>query len=203
MGWRDRIARIWAGGLSLLLIALLAPPSVVACSCAMMDAREQLEGRGDAALVVGQVMRDRGDGSFDFAVARWYGGQDRRAVVVLQSAMQGVGGNVAFNSCGMTFTMGQRLLFLGAPLADGRYAPGICGLSADPASTTGADYERLAAQLIGSPVDPRPQPTGPAPDAIPGTGLDLGWVAGGMGAAVALLFAGVIVLARRRRGDPT
>jgi hypothetical protein len=181
----------------------LTPTSVVACSClGNLSMEEHVKMAPEAALVVGQVMRDRGDGSFDFAVARWYGGQDRRAVVVLQSAKQGAGENVSYNTCGMDFRLGQHLLFLGGPLPNGRYEPGICGLSADPSTPVGADYERLAATLIGPPIDPQPEPAEPPPAATASGGPDLLLVGAGIGGAVLLLFGVVIVAGRRtRRGS--
>jgi hypothetical protein len=197
-------SRLAAGVLAFALVALLAPPAVVACSCAMASSFEEYVSREPGAgVAVGQVIRDRGDGSFDFRVDRWYGGQDVRPALILQSGTRIEGNVAATNTCGMNFVVGQRLLFLGGRTEGGQYAPSICGFSVDPATPEGADAERQAAELLGAAIVPQPEPAGTPPHATPGGGADLTVVTAGVGGAVVLLFGAVILLGlRRRRRDP-
>jgi hypothetical protein len=196
-----RLSRLGGGLLAFVLVAVLAPASAVACSCAAdLTIQDALDSSPGASVIVGQVMRDRGDGSYDFVVARWYG-PGPRETLILQSARSGVGDQVAFNTCGMEFTLGQRLLFLGIPGPDGRFAPSICSLSADPTTPGGAEVEKQVAALLGPPSVPVPQPSEPPPAAAPSGGPDVALVGAGIAGAVVLLFAGVILLGLRRRGS--
>jgi hypothetical protein len=66
-------------------------------------------------MAVGQVVRDRQDGSYDLAVARWYGGTDRRPFVVVRTQPAPIDRVVASDGCGGGGHPGNRLRFYGMP----------------------------------------------------------------------------------------
>jgi hypothetical protein len=183
-----------------LTAAASAPAGTVACSCVIYrNFAERVADQPDGVVVVGQVLALRGDGSNDFAVARWYGGSDRRPQVVLWSGGSVVDGVMASTSCATGIRPGQALVFFGSVQAT-TYQVGYCSLMADPRTPAGQDLEADAAAHFGPAEEPRPADGQPRPSPMGSPRpLDATLAAVGLlGAVLAMTLLAVALGIRRR-----
>ena len=124
-----RPARV--GMAALLLVAALAgrqlamPDGAYACSCAMPDPRAPALSGDEQAVFIGSAGQPQPDGTYSFAVQRWFVGGDAMEVKVASEREPLPDGAMAINTCGLHFEMGDQLI-MAAGLANGVYQPGLC-----------------------------------------------------------------------------
>jgi hypothetical protein len=131
----------------------------------MRDAKD-----GGSAVLVGRVGQDHGDGTFDFAVERWFSGGDA-AHVRISSARTPMGdGSFSFNTCGLDLQAGQHLILAAQP-GEGVYHPSACSPSANADDPEGARMLADASGVFGpgfAPGTPPPDPTDWSEFVLPG-----------------------------------
>jgi hypothetical protein len=163
--------------------SLVDPSSTYACSCVPPGPIAEYRGNPDYAVLAGRVASIDANQRGSFAVEQWY--QAGRIPVAPVVPVQGGQGA----DCGMPLRAGQHLVLVAFTDAGVVHA-GVCTPSGDLDTPEGQALanEVIAAFGSGTPVDGEP----------PGdTGFPFG-IAVGLG-ALALLVAGVFLVARRER----
>jgi hypothetical protein len=193
----------------------LARPAVtLACSCMMPPALEVLaKDNPEIVIVAGRVGLGLPDGSFEFAVERWFHGpQPRGSLAVVSDTMPGPGGQVTSNSCGVHVETGNAMFFAASFDEQGRLQPSLCwpfGSLDDPdgrALFTEAEAAFGPGLPTGdgggptSPTDSPASPTTPNPTDAADAGLDPFILAAiGIALAAGLGIFGLVALVSRGR----
>jgi hypothetical protein len=192
----SRVARI-ALAVTFLVSAfalrqLALPGGALACSCAGEPA---ITGQ-EQAVFIGTAGQPQADGTYRFAVERWFVGGNAAAIDVMSEKQVFPDGATAINTCGLHFEAGDRML-LAATFADGVYHPGTCSPHAAVASEKGQQLLSAAVSKFGQGSSPGAPVDTPMPDDPDLTGFAIGMV----GILVLVIVIGVIAAARRRRED--
>jgi hypothetical protein len=185
---------------ALALVASAATaPCVLACSCVEpLPMAQSIDAR--TAVVVGQVGAPVA-GRYPLVIERWFTGPAPAAVLTVEGAEQDLGGGqVVWNSCGRSFTPGQRLILVGEQ-NENLLATSLCSLGAEVASAEGQKLVADAERLFGPGTVPPGAPSDP--DTAPEGGSNPGWIAAGLVGVAAvglggLVLAAAVLLARRR-----
>ena len=142
------------------IAGLAFPKAAFACSCAgepkLSDAAE-----GDVAVFVGRVASVRADGSYDFAVERWFRGGSAAVVPVMSARQVFPDGMTALNTCGLDLQTGQHLLLAAGRDEAGVYYPNICSYHAEFNGEFGGQLAIEANQLFGPGFVPGTAPPEP------------------------------------------
>lgn len=197
-----RIGRVLTAGV-LLLGAMFAhrlalPGGTFACSCAAPPLGAPAFTGDEQAVFIGTAGRPQPDGTFRFAVERWFKGGDAREVDVASEKQVFADGSTAIDTCGLHFEVGDRVI-LAASILDGVYVPGTCSPHAAVATDDGQRLLNAAVASFGQGLSPGEQRD---PEVVEDSGLDLPTFAIFAVAAVALLVVlPIIVTERRRRNE--
>ena len=173
---------------------LAMPGAAFACTCFGEPALTGDEG----AVLTGTVGPGDGRGTFAFAVERWFHG-GHAASVRLQSSTEVLpDGSIAENTCGLRFTVGERLILASEWMNATTLRPSACTPHALLASPEGQQLQAEAAREFGAGATPGPSPGADQGD---GAGPDLGLVAIALVTFVVGLTAAAAVLAFSRRRE--
>jgi hypothetical protein len=185
--------------------AVLFPGPALACSCAgPPPPLAEIAAADDVAIIAGSVGPALADRT-PVAVDAWFHGAARAELVWLS------GGTQQMSSCDILMSPGERRLFVLYGSVEGMYSANSCSPSGRIGTAEGDALVAEAMQAFGAPQPPpttEPEPEPPAapqnqPAAgdggLPG-GPGLLWIGAGVGLAV-LLFGAVILVARVRRAD--
>ena len=177
---------------------LALPTSVFACSCAAPNPGAPAFTGEEQAVFIGTAGQPRPDGTYRFAVERWFVGGDAMEVNVSSEREPMPDGGVVINTCGLHFEVGDRLI-MAAGFADGTYMPGLCSPHAVVASDEGGRLIAAAEAQFGGGFVPNGQPRPSAGDAA--FGIDIAGVALGAIGIIVLLALLVVVYAISHRGS--
>jgi hypothetical protein len=183
---------------SIWMARFAAPTLVVACSCAAPDPAAPVFSGEEQAVFIGTAGQPQPDGTYRFAVERWFVGGNASEVNVSSEREPMPDGAVAINTCGLHFEVGDRLI-MAAGFADGVYHPGLCSPHAVMQSEEGARLLNAAVATFGQvgPPGQAPDPRDTMPDDPDLAGFALGIV----GIVVLVVVVAVVVAARRRREE--
>ena len=182
-----RLPRV-AMAITFLVMSLSAhrvvfPGGAFACSCAAPDPGAPAFSGEEQAVFIGTAGQPQPDGTYLFAVQRWYVGGGAMQVKVTSEREPMPDGAVVINTCGLHFEVGDQLI-MAAGFANGVYMPGLCSPHAVVASDEGGRLIAAAEAQFGGGFVPDGQPRPSVGDAA--FGIDI--------AAVALGGVGIIVL---------
>lgn len=188
---------------TLLVAALVArqialPASVFACSCAGPELGAPPFTGEEQAVFIGSAGQPQPDGTYRFAVERWFVGGDALEVSVSSEREPMPDGGMAINTCGLHFEVGDRLI-IAAGVAEGVYNPGLCSPHAVVASEEGARLIAAAEAEFGGGFVPNGQPRPAVGDVA--FGIDLSTVALGAVGLIVLLALLVTVSAVSHRSS--
>jgi hypothetical protein len=179
--------------------AVMFPGRALACSCAgPPPPLAEIAAADNVTIVAGTVGRALADRT-PVSVEAWFHGAAPTEIIWLS------GGTQQMTSCDIFMSPGERRLFVLYGQPEGMYSANSC-------SSTGvigtAEGDALVAEAIQAFGDPQLPPTA-APEAEPpatpqtppaGSGGGLLWIGAGLGMAV-VLFGAVVLVARLRRAD--
>jgi hypothetical protein len=183
--------------------AVLFPGRALACSCiGPPPPLAEIAATDDVAIVAGTVGPALADRT-PVAVDAWFHGIAPADLVWLS------GGTQQMTSCDIIMSPGEQRLFVLYGSVEGMYSANSCSPSGVIGTAEGDALVAEAIQAFGAPqlpptAEPEPEPPA-APASQPGAGggglpIGLLWVGAGVGLAV-LLFAAVVLVARVRRAD--
>ena len=177
---------------------LALPGAAVACSCAAPGPGAPAFSGEEEAVFIGTAGRPQPDGTFRFAVERWFKGGNAREVDVASEKQVFADGSTAINTCGLHFEVGDRMI-LAASVAGAAYVPGTCSPHAAVASDEGQRLLNAAVAAFGQGSPPGAPQEPPMPDDPDLAGFAIGLV----GIAVLVILISAAAAARRRREDET
>lgn len=199
-----RIARILAAVVFLVAgvsaYRLVLPDGAFACSCAAPEPDAPVFSGEEQAVFVGTARQPQPDGTYRFAVERWFAGGDAMEVSVSSEREPMPDGGVRINTCGLHFEVGDRLIMT-TGFADGVYHPSLCSPHAVVASDEGGRLVAAAAAEFGPGFEPNGQPRPAVGDAA--FAVDIAAVALGAIGIIVLLAVLVTVYAVSHRGAET
>jgi hypothetical protein len=196
------VSRLRVGLAALLVFGALAaiqlslPGSTMACSCVAPDPNAPVFSGEEQAVFVGTAGQPQADGTYRFAVERWFVGGNAAQVNVTSERIPGPDGAMGIDTCGLHFEVGDRLI-MSASVDAGVYQPALCSPHAVVDSEEGQRLLNAAVAAFGQGAAPGPPVDTPLPDGPDLAGLALGAV----GILVLVVLITVVASARRRRED--
>ena len=153
---------------------------------------------GPTQVVVVGTIGERVTGGRLFHVERWFNGRPPPTPIVIEFQE-----GEPIGDCSYPVSTGRRLI-IAPEMANGILSANLATLQADPRSDEGRSYLREATEAFGEGAIP------PAAAVVPATESDaepvpetarpaIGAILAAVGAAVALLFGGTLIVARRAR----
>ncbi len=182
----SRLLRI-AFAIAFLVASLSAhrlafPGGTFACSCVAPEPGAPVFSGEEQAVFIGTAGQPQPDGTYVFAVQRWFVGGDAMEVKVTSEREPMPDGAMVINTCGLHFEVGDQLI-MATGFADGVYRPDLCSPHAVMNSDEGARLLEAARAKFGDGAPPGARPSGVTDGA---SGFDL--------ATAALIGVGLIVL---------
>ena len=178
---------------------LAFPGGTFACSCVAPDPGAPAFTGVEQAVFIGTAREPLADGTYRFAVERWFAGAATPPEIKVSSEREPMpDGAMAINTCGLHFEVGDRLIMATA-FRDGVYHPDLCSPHATMNSDDGARLLNAAVSTFGQGLSPGqvPDPRDTMPD-DPGPA---GFAIAVVGILIMVILIAVIASARQRRED--